>query len=263
MDIKIKNALGMVHAEEELKQNTKAFLKEKLYQKDKNFQKNRYTQSKRLMAAAACLSVFLFGGYLTCFQPVSAISIDINPSIELSINRLDKVISIKGYNEDGIWLADQLEVQFMDYTEAVDTILAAEIVEEYLQIEEQMEVTVLGSNEVKSQEMLASVKACVRGHQHKNVHCHSGDKEKAKEAHEHGFSFGKYQKFLILQELDPSIALEEVKGLTMHEISERIWELSQETEVEVTIPEGNGSGNDGNSGNGAGSGHCEHGKGHH
>ena len=275
MDNRIKNALGTVHAEEALKQNTKAFLKGKLYQEEKNFQKNRCTKSKRLMAAA-CLAVFVLGGYFAYFQSVSAISIDINPSIELSINRFDKVISVKGYNEDGIWLAEQLDVYFMNYTEAVDAILEDEIVEEYLQREEQMEVTVLGNNEVKSKEMLVGVNACVTGHQHKNVHCHIGNREEAEVAHEHGLSFGKYQKFLSLQQLDPSITLEEAKGLTMREINQWIWELSQDEEMEKNLPLDSGedkekNSDDGNSGNdigkdcenGFGSGHHSHGNGHH
>lgn len=263
MDNKIKNALGSVHAEDTLKQNTKVFLKEKLYQEKKSFTNKQHIQSKKLVSVAACLAVFLMGGFLMYFQPVSAISIDINPSIELSINRFDKVISVKGYNEDGIWLAERINVHFMDYNEAVDTILKDKIVEGYLQREEQMEVTVMGNNDIKSQEMLIRINGCVEEHQHKNIHCYTGNRERAKEAHEHGLSFGKYQKFLNLQELNPSITVEDVKGLTMHEMNQWIWELSQDTEL--MMPEENGLEN-GSSGNGvgkaSGNGHHGHGEGH-
>ena len=79
----------------------------------------------------------------------------------------------------------------------------------------------------------------------------------------YGLSFGKYQKFLNLQELNPSITVEDVKGLTMHEMNQWIWELSQDTEL--MMPEENGLEN-GSSGNGvgkaSGNGHHGHGEGH-
>ena len=39
------------------------------------------------------------------FTPIAEISIDINPSIELRVNRFDQVISVDGLNGDGQALA--------------------------------------------------------------------------------------------------------------------------------------------------------------
>ena len=44
-------------------------------------------------------------------------------------------------------------------------------------------------------------------------------------AHEAGLSYGKYQAFLALQALDPSVTAEEVQGMTMRELRDRIAAL--------------------------------------
>ena len=41
-------------------------------------------------------------------------------------------------------------------------------------------------------------------------------------------SFGKYQAWQVLQDLDPDITLEEVQDMTMSEIRDLIWKYSQE-----------------------------------
>lgn len=67
------------------------------------------------MAACFVLCVAL-GGYHLYFTPTSIISMDINPSIELEINRFDKVIGVDGYNEDGENLVESLHMLNENYT---------------------------------------------------------------------------------------------------------------------------------------------------
>ena len=75
------------------------------------------------ISAAVCLLSFMIGGHWLYFTPTARISIDVNPSIELEINRFDKVVSVDAYNDDGRELADSLEIRFMGYKEAVNQIL--------------------------------------------------------------------------------------------------------------------------------------------
>jgi hypothetical protein len=64
-----------------------------------------YTERKpvRLPAlAAAMLSFIILGsGLYTYYTPVAAITIDINPSVELQINRWNRIIKASPLNEDG------------------------------------------------------------------------------------------------------------------------------------------------------------------
>ena len=48
---------------------------------------------------------------------------DINPSIELSVNRFDRVIAVTGFNEDGQVLSRELDVKYKDYAQAVEQVL--------------------------------------------------------------------------------------------------------------------------------------------
>ena len=64
--------------------------------------------------------------------------------------------------------------------------------------------------------------------EHQNVYCHSGNSEEVHHAHDAGLSFGKYQAWQVLQDLDPDITLEEVQDMTMSEIRDLIWKYSQE-----------------------------------
>ena len=98
MEDKLRAAFDSVHAEAELKERTLAFLADA-----GGASPARHRPAARLRraiaAAAACLLVLLgAGGYYALLVPVSAISVDVNPSLELSLNRLDRVISVEAFN---------------------------------------------------------------------------------------------------------------------------------------------------------------------
>ena len=92
-------------------------------------------------------------------------------------------------------------------------------------------------------------------------------------AHDAGLSYGKYQAFLALQALDPSVTAEEVQGMTMREIRDRIAALGGDLEAtghtESSGHHGNGNGGNGNgvgsssNGSGQGGGSGGHGHGSH
>ncbi len=261
---KVKEAFDSIHAEEQLKKSTKEFIAKELDSKRgrKTNLKDWYIKEYQLAVAAVC---FLFiivgaGGYNFYFTEVSAISIDINPSIELGINRFDQVISVEGYNEDGDKLAESLDIRFMNYIEAIDEILKNEKIAAYLLAEEQLSITVVGDDEEKRQEMFTNVNACASSHE--NVYCHSGNANEVEAAHQEGLSFGKYQAFLELQALDASILAEDVKGLTMREIREWIAVLSGVEENGISSKQKEESDSLDNKGYENDCDHKEHGNGH-
>ena len=121
MNDRLKNAFEAVHAESDLKEKTSEFLS----RKTQGYQRNRRPLRRLVPVMACCLLVLLFSigtGWLY-FTPVSAITIDINPSLELSINRFDRVLSVKGYNEDGRYIANAVNVTFLKYEDALRKIL--------------------------------------------------------------------------------------------------------------------------------------------
>ena len=130
MNNKIKEAFDQVHASEDLKQHTL----DSIYQKTNGFQPRKtFYMRKYAVAMACCLLLFLgASGCYSYFTPVSAISIDINPSVELNINRFDRVINMKGYNKDGEKLADTINVRFLKYSDAIEKILSSDALSAFL-----------------------------------------------------------------------------------------------------------------------------------
>ncbi|MFR6042347.1 MAG: hypothetical protein ACLUHL_13395 [Dysosmobacter welbionis] len=50
---------------------------------------------------AACLCLVFFGYYQPNFTPYGALRIQINPDVELTLSRTDRVLELEGLNEDG------------------------------------------------------------------------------------------------------------------------------------------------------------------
>lgn len=254
MNDRIKGAFDQIHAEEALKEHTLAYVTARTGRRERPAWGYR-----RLVPLVACLLLLAVGltGYWAYFTPTAAISIDVNPSLELEINRFDKVISVQGYNEDGQALASTLDVQFMDYTQALDQILASDEITTLLAGDAVLTIAVGGSDVAQCGRMLSHIETCAQGHE--NTYCYAADPQDMEDAHDLGLSCGKYQAYLELQALDPSITPEEIQGMTMREIRDMIERLSSASSGADAGQDsgtmGNGSGyGSGGSGNGAGNG---------
>lgn len=221
---KIKESFGQIQAERKLRDRTKAAIK----QKTRGYTTTRERKTKWIVSTAACFMILLFGGYWFYLIPITQISIDVNPSIELGVNRVDKVVSVKAYNEEGQNLVDAFDIKFMDYRKAVNQILENKEIEVLLSGDAVMTIAVVGSDEETSSKVLSGVEECTRKQKH--THCYSLHSEEVESAHEMGFSYGKYKAFLELKELDPNITSEEVQEMTMREIQDLIDTLSEDEE---------------------------------
>jgi hypothetical protein len=230
-DRRLKEAFDNVHADDELKRRTREFL----VQKTQGYKRGASFPYWRMAAVMACflLSFIMvgFGGYFLYFIPVSSISVDVNPSIELGINRFDKVVTVDTFNNDGYHIMSSLNVRFMDYRDAMDMILSQESEEAYLAEDSCIAITVSGAEEGKQREMLAHLHTCASSYG--NVHCSSGSHGEALEAHEAGMTLGRYQAFMKLQALDPSVTQEDIEGLTISQIWDKIAELSGNREDDL------------------------------
>ncbi len=248
----LKTALDKVTADDALRQSTRAFLARQTG--DFGAAKTRPHTARRFAAAFACLALVVAGGtgYWAYFSPTCAISIDINPSVELGVNRFDKVVSVEGIGDDGEALAETLDIRFLDYADALNALLADPTVEGYLSQDEVLSIAVAGENEAQADAILAQAETCAAGT--RNVYCHAADSAELEHAHEAGLSFGKYQAFLILQSLDPTVTAEDVQELTMREIHDRIAALDPDAAPMLygSYGHGSGTGNGYGTGNGPG-----------
>lgn len=212
MNDRIKEAFDQIQAGEDLKDRTRLFLLQKTGRTKKSWRMS----VQPLASAAVCLLLLLFGGHWFYFTPTAKISIDVNPSIELGINRLDRVIVVEAYNEDGRELAASLNIRFKNYQDAVSQILENEQVAVMLSQDEVITITVMESKGPQSVRILSDMESCAARHQ--NTYCYSADSGSVAAAHEHGMSCGKYRAFLEVQKLRPDITPDQIQSMTMREI---------------------------------------------
>lgn len=215
MNRPIHDAFQAVQASPELKERTRAYLHAR--------RAPRRPRYRAMAAAAACLLlVFLgTGGALAWFTPVSAVSVEAGTSLELSLNRFDRVLQVQGDSAQDQELADRLELLYRTYTDALEAILASQEVTQALDGGAQLAVTVAGQNEQHCQDLMEDTQSCA-GH----GSCSSADWSQVTAAQQEGLSLSKYQMLLQLQALDPSITAEQVSGCSMHQLRQWLSDLS-------------------------------------
>lgn len=214
---RIKAMLDMVSAEEELKQTTINFLHRERIKRER-----RLKYVYRYTAAAATVAVIISGAgsYGVLNKAVSYISIDINPSVELALNRFDNVVKASAYNDDGSELLENLDLKGKPYTEAIDDLMEKQELLSYLKESDRVDFTVVSE---KQDEIIEGIQGC-NGYANNNGYCHGADSELAAEAHEHGFSTGKYRAYMELSEYDDTVTEEECRNMTMRQIRDMINE---------------------------------------
>ena len=150
------------------------------------------------------------------FTPRSVISVDINPSVEMEVNMFDRVISVKGYNEDGQQLADSVDVVHKDYYSALNSLINSEIIQNCLADRQELTVTLACDNPEKSRQMGERINSCTG--RVENSYFYTCSYDWVQSAHNMGFSSGKYQAYLRLREVYPDITPQQAAEMTMKEI---------------------------------------------
>ena len=82
------------------------------------------------IATAACLALVIIGGgsgyyYKINHTVASVVSLDVNPSVELTVNRKEKVISATPMNEDGTVILEGLNLEGTQVTVAMNAIIGS------------------------------------------------------------------------------------------------------------------------------------------
>lgn len=215
----IQKSIENIHSTEEMKQRTLRYLEaQRAKQSHSIFQQKPYRALRFAMAVICVLLLSGTGSYALYSRPVSYISIDVNPSIELAVNRFDRVVSAKGYNADGEDILQHVSLKNISYLQAIDRLLQDAYYSRYLNQDSQLVVTVISDH---SDVMLEQIDANTT-FQALDALTYSSDTACMAEAHQHEMSFGKYRAFLELSQYDDSITVEDCHSMTMGEIQNRI-----------------------------------------
>ena len=215
MEHEIVRAFQTVRAEESLKADTLERVLEAAARR------RRRRRLGALAAACCCLALVVLGAvYRT---PTSVISIDVNPSLELTVNRFDRVIAVSGYQEDGEALAASLRLLHLSYAQAVDRVVESPAVAACLERGEWLSISVVELDADQGAEILRYISACTAGTE--NASCRAVDQASVACAHDLGLSYGKYQTYVEIQAAGGSLTAQEAGEMTMGQLRALLAEL--------------------------------------
>ena len=95
---------------------------------------------------AACLCIVFFGYYQPNFVPYGALRIQINPDVELTLSRTDRVLELEGLNEDGQALIEGYDYHGKDREDVTGALVERAIDQGYLSGGETVSITVTSSD---------------------------------------------------------------------------------------------------------------------
>lgn len=234
----IRESLKDIQATEELKQNTLQYLNER---QQSRYRARAHFAPRYVLAAMALLCLVGIGGRFAYSRPVSYISIDVNPSIELGVNCFGRVISTETYNDDGKETVERVPLKNVSYMQAIDRLLNDDKYNEYLRNDSVLIFTVISE---RSEEILEELNSSDLLEKY-NALTYTSDLSCREEAHKHEMSFGKYRTCLELLEYDEGVTIEDCHRMTMGELRERIDACAHEKQTG-----GETKHNDGDHGNG-------------
>lgn len=188
------------------------------------------------LAAACCVLILGLGVYQMILKVDSVVEIDVNPSLELEINKSDRVVRMNALNADGVKILDNLEddLKHAKLDEAVHALVDTMVSDGYLDQESSsVLVSVSQGNEERSTElqlMVAdNVKETLKEEQIKGVVYHQSYEASdsiSEMARKYEISPGKacFIQKLILKR--PDFTVEELAKLSISEITRLLEEES-------------------------------------
>ena len=180
--------------------------------------------------------------------PTAYVGIDVNPSIELGINRFDHVVETKAYNDDGQAVLDQAQVQGMAYADALAAIESAMAEQGYIAQDSVVEVNVVCDDDSRYASIESACLNCFSG-SGSGAHCSRATADDHHAASSCGMGMGKYRAYQALSDAGVDITAEEASNMTMREL----YDLGTEAGVDIEWGCGSGHGAGHGAGNGNGS----------
>ena len=239
MITRFKSALNQIKAEDALISKTEVYLKDSLT-KNRNSKINKFINwrllpvKKKLAIATCCLAVILtlgggsgvYGYYQT---PVSYLSLDINPSVELGINISGRVVKVEGYNDDGKNILIGINVKGSDAKTAVDTLVKSAVNKGYIAKDGSSVISLTSETDDKNTATNLETEAEAGA---KEALTTSGEKAEVlkdnvalarrDEARKLGITPGKLNLIQKLQKVDPAATVDQYKDAAVKDIMKAI-----------------------------------------
>ena len=208
-------------------------------------------KKKIALALVACAIISSGGGvYAYAKNPVAYVSMDINPSVELGVNAFDKVVSVEAYNDDGKKILEGIDLRNYDIKNAVSTVISNAISDGYITQDVTttaavvVEITTSTNKDKVGNKLEESLKDVADKTLNENdIEAEVGTEKVAlarrDEARKLGITPGKLNLIQKLQELDPTITIEDYKDSSVKDIQKKTIELRKDNKVEEITTDSN------------------------
>ncbi len=148
------------------------------------------------MAVMLCVSLG-FGWNFMTVQAYSYISLDVNPSVEYTLNRLDRVISVEAVNADAEEIVAVLKAENINGKKITDALQVTEQVlseQGWLSEEDYMLVNISADNETRRQRLEEITIETLNDRRPEHLVVTTSSLEVREMAREAGFSTGRYEE---------------------------------------------------------------------
>lgn len=181
-----------------------------------------FAKGGRITAIAACLALVacLIGGVADFLRPVAYVGIDVNPSVELTLNRFNIVVRTHALNDDGQRALDEAPCMWRPFDNAARNLNGAmrAIAGEGAVVE----VSIDCDNESRYAALAAQSNNCFGCNG--EAHCDRTNAEERQAAHNLGMGVAKYRAYQELQEAGVDISAEECASMSMRELRDLLAE---------------------------------------
>lgn len=212
-----------------------------------------FAKGGRIAAIAACLALVacLIGGVADFLRPVAYVGIDVNPSVELTLNRFDIVVGTHALNDDGQQALDKAPCMWRTFDDAardLDGAMRAIAGEGAV-----VEVSIDCDNENRYAALATQSNNCFGCNG--EAHCDRTNAEERQAAHDSGMGVAKYRAYQELQEAGVDISAEKCGSMSMRELRDLLAEngINEKENNDEHPGMDNGQGASAHNGNGAGS----------
>lgn len=211
-----------------------------------------FAKGGRIAAIAACLALVacLIGGVADFLRPVAYVGIDVNPSVELTLNRFDIVVGTHALNDDGQRALDKAPCMWRSFDDAardLDDAMCAIAGEGAV-----VEVSIDCDNESRYAALAAQSNDCFGCNG--EAHCDRTNAEERQAARDSGMGVAKYRAYQELQEAGVDISAEECATMSMRELRDLLAEngidANEEKDEHAGMGYGQGRGDHNGNGNG-------------
>jgi len=232
-----------------------------LFRCDKTGSRINRAISRAAAIAAAFLLLFGFSYAVYCYyKPYSYISVDINPSVEITANVYDRVINVEGINEDGQKIAALKEYKNKSVRDGIKEIMVSALEQGYIKqdYENMMLLTISSKDEKKLAKLENELQEVISEQVNKsNINTSLYIEEINVSKHDNAKSMeispGKYLLIEKLKESNPEVNIEydkikessvrELMDVVTSNVKDKVFENKLEKAKEKSKISGNERGN--------------------